>query len=281
MTGADARARATERREGANQTLRDEIKAYWSARAETFDLSPGHEIFTEAERAAWQALIRRHLGEAKGRPALDLACGTAVVSHLLDDLGFRVTGLDWAEPMLERARAKARQRGRAITFRMADAETTMEPDAAYDVIVTRHLVWTLVDPAAAFAEWRRVLKPGGRLLIVDGDFVNQGLAERLVKRLSTLIQRVRRRCVEAPHQSTAELAATHAAILQRVYFSSGAQAEAVAALLEAAGFVNVTIDRNLKAIHRAQSIHWTRLKALSRSLEHRYAISATRPVDGA
>ena len=39
-------------------------------------------------------------------------------------------------------------------------------------IVNRHLVWTLVDPKAAFAEWLRVLKPGGTLLIIDGDFVN-------------------------------------------------------------------------------------------------------------
>jgi ubiquinone/menaquinone biosynthesis C-methylase UbiE len=162
----------------SNFDLRDEIKAYWSERAKTFDQSPGHEIFSEDERAAWHSLFIKHLGSGNGRSALDLASGTGVVSHLMDDLGFRVTGMDWAEPMLERARAKAKARRRTIAFRLGDAENTMEPDGHYDVIVNRHLVWTLVDPAAAFAEWLRVLKPGGRLVIIDGDFVNPGLVAR-------------------------------------------------------------------------------------------------------
>ncbi len=42
----------------------------------------------------------KHLGRERGRRALDLASGTGVISHLMDDLGFEVTGLDWAEPML-------------------------------------------------------------------------------------------------------------------------------------------------------------------------------------
>ncbi|MEY9832724.1 ubiquinone/menaquinone biosynthesis C-methylase UbiE [Sinorhizobium fredii] len=130
---------------GRNYDLRDEIKAYWSERAATFDLSPGHEIFSEEERAAWHRLFLRHLGRGDGRAALDLASGTGVISHLLDDLDFQVTGLDWAEPMLERARQKAQSRRRAISFRIGDAENTMEPDDHYDVIVNRHLVWTLVD----------------------------------------------------------------------------------------------------------------------------------------
>ena len=82
---------------GANYGLRDEIREFWSERAETFDQFPGHEIFTEQERRAWHALFERHLGEVGGRSALDLASGTGVVSHLLDDLGFDVTGLDWSE----------------------------------------------------------------------------------------------------------------------------------------------------------------------------------------
>ena len=147
--------------EGSNFSLRDEIKAYWSARAATFDEQPGHEIFSEEERAAWQHLLTRHLGAGEGRKALDLASGTGVVSHLLDGIGFDVTGMDWAEPMLSLARAKAKRNARPIRFVMGDAENTMEPDESYDVITNRHLVWTLVDPKAAFAEWHRVLKPGG------------------------------------------------------------------------------------------------------------------------
>ena len=116
--------------DGANFTLRDEIKAYWSARAATFDQSPGHEIFPEEERAAWHALIERHLGHGEGRKALDLASGTGVISHLMDDLGYKVTGIDWSESMLALARAKAGERGRSINCLDAGRSGSLFPRVA-------------------------------------------------------------------------------------------------------------------------------------------------------
>jgi ubiquinone/menaquinone biosynthesis C-methylase UbiE len=152
-----------------NYSIRDEIRDFWSERAATFDQSVGHEIFSEGERKGWQRLIRKHLGAGQGRAALDLACGTAVISHLMNDVGFKVTGLDWSDAMLAQARAKAKKRGTDIRFVAGDAENTMEPKDSYDVITNRHLVWTLVDPASAFKEWFSVLKPGGKVLILDGN----------------------------------------------------------------------------------------------------------------
>lgn len=267
---------------GANYDLRDEIKAYWSQRAETFDQSPGHEIFSEDERQAWQALILRHLGpgqleQGKPRKALDLASGTGVVSHLMDDLGYQVTGLDWSEAMLERARAKAKERGRSIRFFLGDAEVTREPDVSFDVIITRHLVWTLVDPKACFAEWLRVLKPGGRLLIVDGDFVNIGFGERLVKGLAVWAEKIGLLKPEpVPHPPTA-MAETHQSILSRVYFSAGARQETVVAMLEEAGFRTCLVDSHLRRIHKAQKRNFSFFKSLARGLQHRYAISVEKP----
>lgn len=260
----------------SNHDLRDEIKAYWSARAETFDSQPGHEIFSEEERAAWQQLFRRHLGEGEGRRALDLACGTAVISHLLDDIGFAVTGMDWAEPMLERARAKAKTRGRDIRFLMGDAENTMEPDGAYDVITNRHLVWTLVDPLKAFREWHRLLKPGGRLLVVDGDFVNKSIVSRLIGEISGLLGRWGIIRDNRPVNGPGSMMETHQSILSRVHFSQGAKAEDVAALLREAGFSIVTIDYDMRAIHRTQRRNFSFLKGLERATQHRYAICAEK-----
>lgn len=264
--------------DGTNFTLRDEIKAYWSARAATFDQSPGHEIFSEDERAAWHALIERHLGRGGGRKALDLASGTGVISHLMVDLGYEVTGIDWSEAMLEQARAKAAARNRMIRYHLGDAEHTLEADNSYDVIITRHLVWTLVDPAACFAEWRRVLKPGGMLLVIDGDFVNAGFAERLVKRFADFLERTGIIKSSPPHAPSA-MAGTHQSILSRVHFSGGARAEAVVPLLEEAGFASVVIDTNLQRIHKAQGAHFGFFKAIARGLQHRYAIVAQKPVE--
>lgn len=262
--------------QGHNHGLRDEIKDYWSRRAETFDQSPGHEIFSEDERQAWHALLLKHLGQGGGRRALDLASGTGVISHLMDDLGYQVTGIDWSEAMLERARAKAKARGRAISFFVGDAERTMEAADTYDVVINRHLVWTLVDPEACFREWFRVLKPGGRLLVVDGDFVNVGRAERAARQLATWLERAGLLKADPMH-APQELAQQHKSILARVHFSEGARADAVADLLKKTGFDPVTIDSDLRRIHKSQAKNWNYFKALARGLQHRYAIVAVKP----
>ncbi len=259
-----------------NYGLRDEIKAYWSERAATFDLSPGHEIFSEEERAAWHRLFTQHLGSGEGRSALDLASGTGVISHLMDDLGFKVTGLDWSETMLALARTKANARARAISFRMGDAEHTMEPDDHYDVVVNRHLVWTLVDPPSAFAEWFRVLKPGGVLLVVDGDFVNSTFRERILSRLAAWGQRLGWLRGD-PVQMQPEMMAIHRSILSRVYFKDGARADAVSGLLAGAGFESIAVDTHLGDIHKTQARNWNVLKGMVRKSQHRYAIRAVKP----
>lgn len=247
-----------------NRDLRDDIRDYWSDRAATFDDDPGHRIDDGAEMAAWEVLFRRHLGDGDGRALLDLASGTGEISRLCQRLGFAVTGLDWAEPMLERARGKLPD----VTFIQADAERTTLPSASMDVIVTRHLVWTLVDPMAAFAEWFRVLKPEGKLLIVDGDFVSRSLLGRIFQRM------VPNGSHSAMSDNNAE---RHKDILARVHFSGGARADQVAALLSSSGYDEITIDKRLAPIHRAQATHFDWRKSLLRRSEHRYAICATKP----
>ena len=255
-----------------NWTIKDEIRDYWSGRAATFDLSPGHEIFNNDERGAWQALILRHLGQGEGRQALDLASGTGVISRLLTETGFVVTGLDFSEPMLERARGKARSLGLTAEYIAGDAEDTRQPAATYDVIMTRHLVWTLPDPAAAFADWLRVLKPGGKLLIVDADMTARTSRARALRRLASWLNRVQ------PVPPTAGVDPDrHADILRQVHFSGGAEAEAIAELLGQAGFVSAVIDRNLGAIHRAQGRHLPLVKRIERASQDRYAICASKP----
>lgn len=255
-----------------NWTLKDDIRDYWSSRAATFDLSPGHEVFSDVERAAWHALIRRHLGDGTGRTALDLASGTGVVSRLLEEVGFTVTGLDFAEPMLERARAKVDARAGTARFIAGDAEATREPDASYDVVTNRHLVWTLPDPVAAFADWFRVLKSGGKLLIIDHDNTRRSLRSRVLYALAQGVKRI------APVQPGPGVdRALHARIVAQVYFSAGAHAEAVADLLRAAGFVDVVIDRDHGAIRRAQGRHMPLAQRLERAAQDRYAISARKP----
>ena len=59
-----------------------------------------------------------------------------------------------------------------IDFQCQDAEELPYKDDAFDVIVSRNLLWTLPDPEKALREWRRILKPAGALILSDGMWMN-------------------------------------------------------------------------------------------------------------
>lgn len=189
----------------------------------------------------------------------------------MHDSGFEVTGLDWSDSMLQQARAKAVKRGTNIRFIAGDAEKTLEPEASYDVITNRHLVWTLVDPEAAFREWFSVLKPGGRVLIVDGNLGK----ETWVKGVEALVARVTGRSAAA-HMSP-QMMERHRSIRSRVHFHDQMPAQAVVDLLAKAGFGNIIIDRKLFDIHWAQARKMPFLRGLDRLMQDRFAICATKP----
>lgn len=62
----------------------------------------------------------------------------------------------------------------AAEFRAADAEQLPLPDASFDLVIERHVIWTLPNPSGALLEWARVLRPAGRLVLVEGDWQSSG-----------------------------------------------------------------------------------------------------------
>src|SRR6202035_1616812 len=99
---------------------------------------------------------------------LDIGCGTGFLSLELAGRGHRVTGIDFAPAMLALAKQKAAQAGADIRFDEGDAEALPYPPGRFDLVVTRHVLWTLPHPEAALDEWMRVLRPGGRLAVIAG-----------------------------------------------------------------------------------------------------------------
>jgi SAM-dependent methyltransferase len=70
--------------------------------------------------------------------------------------------------MVSRARDKAGAAGVDAEFEVGDAMTPPWPGPTFDVVLARHVVWALPDPALGLGRWFELLKPGGRLVLIEG-----------------------------------------------------------------------------------------------------------------
>ena len=201
--------------------VKAQVAAHWGRRAPGFDAGFGHSIRTAAERAAWDRILDLAVEGRGPLEALDAGCGTGFLSFELAARGHRVTGVDFAPAMLAQARRKATQQNFPVRFEEADAERLSFPAASFDLAISRHVLWTLPHPEAAIDEWIRVLRPGGRLVVIDGQFNPGFLVE--------------------PSQN-ARTSAEYAAIGDRLPFLGGRPREEIEALFKAHGLVGVGSD---------------------------------------
>ena len=201
--------------------VKEQVASHWGRRASGFDDGFGHSIRTPAERAAWDRIFDLVLTGRGPLEALDAGCGTGFLSFELAARGHRVTGVDFAPAMLAEARRKAAERSVSVRFEKADAEQLPFPSHSFDLAISRHVLWTLPHPEAAIDEWIRLLRPGGRLVVVDGQFDPGFLVE--------------------PSQN-ARSSAEYAAIGERLPFLGGRPREEIEALFGAHGLVGVGSD---------------------------------------
>jgi ubiquinone/menaquinone biosynthesis C-methylase UbiE len=108
-----------------------------------------------------------------GERILDIGCGPGL---LIEDIAERVapagqvTGVDIAHSMLELARRRCARFGTGVTIEEANATRLPFDDAVFDAAVSTQVYEYVPDVAAALTELHRVLKPGGRVVIVDTDW---------------------------------------------------------------------------------------------------------------
>lgn len=110
------------------------------------------------------ALIERARPIGPSDRVLDLGCGTGIVARVLRDRlggGVRIAGVDVSAPMIAKARSLAPE----IEWHEANAMALPFGPAAFDLILSQQMVQFVPDPLAALREARRVLAPGGRMLV--------------------------------------------------------------------------------------------------------------------
>lgn len=97
---------------------------------------------------------------------LELAVGTGRNLPLYRP-DVRLTGIDLSPAMLARARERARELGREADLRLGDAQALEFPDASFDTVVVTLGLCSIPDPRRAVREAKRVLRPGGRFLLLE------------------------------------------------------------------------------------------------------------------
>lgn len=227
-----------------NYSLKDQIRDYWSARATTFDDSPGHCIRTDREMRAYASLIRRHAGLGHAAEVIDLGCGTGEVTRLLRHLGCRVTAIDLSDDMLARARTK-HGADPMVTLFAGDAENPPLTDGCADAVICRNLLWTLTDPERAFAQWHRILRPDGVAIAFEGNWTNVNLRARIFRTLSGWLGRKRE--TDKPEFTD---------MLAQLPLRDGLSAERLIPLLQSAGFSEIAV-LPIDTVTRAQLIRAT------------------------
>jgi ubiquinone/menaquinone biosynthesis C-methylase UbiE len=136
------------------------LRDYWDRHAPNYDRQM--RLFDRVlfgDTRAWVC------AQATG-DTLEVAVGTGLnLGHYPD--GIRLTGVDFSPAMLERARDRARKLGHTVDLREGDAHALAFPDNSFDTAVCTFSLCSIPDDRQAVAEMRRVLRPGGLLLLAD------------------------------------------------------------------------------------------------------------------
>ncbi|MEU4520687.1 class I SAM-dependent methyltransferase [Amycolatopsis sp. NPDC024027] len=158
-------------------TKAERWRRYWDRKSTTYDAEMGcwdRRLFGDSR--AWAC------GQATGE-VLEVAVGTGLNLPCYP-AEVTLTGVDLSEGMLAIARDRARRLGHPVTLREGDAEALPFADASFDTVLCTFGLCAIPDPAAAVGEMVRVLRPGGRLILVD----HVASSSRIVRGLQRLVE---------------------------------------------------------------------------------------------
>lgn len=152
----------------------------WTGEAQDYSNHIRNELDSFLKQA-WTDIILENAGAPGVLDILDVGTGPGFFAIILSLAGHRVSAVDYTEAMLAAARENADDAGVSPAFSVSDSQHLHFPDECFDLVVSRNVAWTLADAGRAFAEWRRVLRPGGRALIFDANW-NRYLFDEDAKR---------------------------------------------------------------------------------------------------
>jgi demethylmenaquinone methyltransferase/2-methoxy-6-polyprenyl-1,4-benzoquinol methylase len=161
-------AAETERPERDSEEFATQVRGMFDRIAGVYDLM--NSAMTAGLHHQWRERAVDRVNVGPGSDALDVCCGTGDLALALRRrIGpdGRVVGCDFSEPMLDLARQKSGEEGLAVEFGWADALDLPYGDKSFDAVTVGFGARNLADLEKGLAEMARVLRPGGRLAILE------------------------------------------------------------------------------------------------------------------
>lgn len=158
----------------ANQNLKERVRAFWQANpcgVKFADAEPGTRRFYELVEAhryekEWHIPSAADFAAARGLRVLEIGCGLGTDGAQFAKAGANYTGIDLTEAAVELARKRFEMFDLPGEFRTADAENLNFPDESFDLVYSHGVLHHTPDTAKAIREIHRVLRPGGRAVVM-------------------------------------------------------------------------------------------------------------------
>ena len=154
--------------------LKERVRAFWQANpcgVKFADAPPGTRKFYELVEAhrytkEWHIPIAADFKSARGLKVLEIGCGLGTDGAQFAEAGADYTGVDLTEAAVELARKRFETFGIAGKFETADAEQLQFEDNSFDMVYSHGVLHHTPDTAKAIREIHRVLRPGGRAMVM-------------------------------------------------------------------------------------------------------------------
>lgn len=148
--------------------IKESVRDYWDSRSAGFSDAVMEE-YSERGEEIYHA-IAEATGIDEGSRVLDVGCGPGLLSIVMSEQGATVTGIDYSDKMIAEARRNAESKGIPVEFIRMDAQHMDFDDCSFDAVVSRDVLWSLPEPEKTYSEMIRVLRPGCRGYVTDGNY---------------------------------------------------------------------------------------------------------------